>query len=40
MSELSAIFGNAILEVLYDESTPEDAMNYAAEQMDIVLQEE
>jgi len=37
MTELATYFGNAILEVLYDESTPEDALNNAAELMDEVL---
>lgn len=39
MTELTTIFGNAILEVLYDESSPQDALDYAAEQMDAVLAE-
>lgn len=39
MTELTTIFGNAILEVLYDEATAQEALDYAAEQMDAVLAE-
>lgn len=39
MTELTTIFGNAILEVLYDEAEAQEALDYAAEQMDAVLAE-
>ena len=39
MTELSAAFGNGILNVLYDEASPQEAMDQAAEEMDAVLSE-
>lgn len=39
MTELTTIFGNAVLEVLYDEATSQEALDYAAQQMDAVLME-
>lgn len=39
MTELTTIFGNAILEVLYDEATSQEALDYAAAQMDEILSE-
>lgn len=39
MTETTTIFGNAILECLYDEASAQEALDYAAVQMDAVLAE-